>query len=122
MMYIGVDIVEISRIEEAVLTWGEKFLQRVYTGREIGLYGKNFASLAARFAAKEAVIKALDAAGEGISFKEIEIIEKSGGKPDIKLHGKVKYVAKDLGVIRFYVTLSHSRNNAIAFVVGEKTK
>jgi holo-[acyl-carrier protein] synthase len=122
MIYIGVDIIEISRIEEAVRTWGEKFLRRVYTKREIELYGKNYSSLAARFAAKEAVIKALEAAGEGISFKDIEIIEKSGGKPDIKLHGKVKDMARDLGVIHFYISLSHSRNNAIAFVVGEKTK
>jgi len=68
MQHIGIDIIEIPRIKKALDEWGEKFLRRVYTGREIELYQNQTPSLAARFAAKEAVMKALNTANRGISF------------------------------------------------------
>jgi holo-[acyl-carrier protein] synthase len=119
MLFIGIDIIEISRIEGAIAGWGDKFLYRVYTEREIEMYGEKLQSLAARFAAKEAVIKAIDAAGRGISFKDIEILTGPGGKPFVQLHGSAQKLAKPLGIIRFNVSLSHSRCYAVAMVMGE---
>jgi holo-[acyl-carrier protein] synthase len=119
MLYIGIDIVEISRIEEALAGWGDKFLHRVYTPREIEMYRGTPQSLAARFAAKEAVIKALDASGEGISFKDIEILTVPGGKPSVRLYGSAQQLAQKLQITRLNVSLSHSRNDAVAMVVGE---
>ena len=74
MHYIGIDIIEIARIKKAIARWGESFLHRVYTEPELRLYHKKPSSLAARFAGKEAVIKALEAQAKGISWKEIEIL------------------------------------------------
>ena len=121
MLYIGIDIIEISRIEEAIAGWGDKFLYRVYTEREIEMYGEKPDSLAARFAAKESVIKALEASGKGVSFKDIEILTCPGCKPVVQLRGTAKNLAKTLEIVRFNVTLSHSRGNAVAMVVGETT-
>ena len=119
MHYIGIDIIEIARIERAVARWGQSFLQRIYTDLELGLYRKKSASLAARFAGKEAVIKALGTQNKGISWKEIEILAEPSGKPLVHLQGKAQNQAHSLGVNRFAISLSHSQRCAIAFVVGE---
>ena len=119
MLFIGIDIIEINRIADAIAVWGDKFLYRVYTEREITMYGEKSQSLAARFAAKEAVIKALDAAGKGISFKDIEILHGPGGKPVVRLHGTAQKLADNLKIACFNVSLSHSRDNAVAVVIGE---
>jgi holo-[acyl-carrier protein] synthase len=119
MQYIGTDIIEISRIKNAVTNRGDRFLQRVFTGREIELYRDHLPSLAARFAAKEAVIKALDAANRGINFKDIEILAGPNGRPEIFLHGAALKLSHSLKIGRFAVSLSHSRNYAIAMVIGE---
>ena len=118
MTYIGVDVIEISRIEKAILNRGERFLRRVYTEKEIASYGRNFSSLAARFAAKEAVIKALDAANR-ISFVTVEILNDKGGKPVVNLYGKASELAGKLGIAGFAISLSHSKDVAIAMVIGE---
>ena len=119
MNYIGVDIVEISRIEEAVTHWGESFMRRIYTESEIRLYGDRPSSLAARFAGKEAVIKALGNLKAGVSLRDIEILAEPGGKPLVQLYGKARSQADLLGLGRFAISLSHSREYAIAFVIGE---
>ena len=116
MNYIGIDIIEIARIEQAIARWGESFLHRVYTELELKLYHKNPSSLAARFAGKEAVIKAL---GTGVGWKEIEILPDSNGKPLVHLHGKAQNQANSLGLNNFAISLSHSKEYAITFVVGE---
>ena len=116
--YIGVDIVEIARIQKAIARWGEAFLQRVYTGSEIELYRKKPASLAARFACKEAVMKLLGTGRNGINWREIETLSHPSGKPEIKLHGKAQIKAKKLGLKEIAVSLSHSREYAIAYVAG----
>ena len=118
-MFIGIDIIEINRIEQAVKEQGDKFLNRVYTKREIEKYAGLHQSLAARFAAKEAVIKAMDTAGEGISYKNIEVLAEPGGKPVIILHQKAKTLAESAGITGFSVSLSHSDNYAVAMVIGE---
>jgi holo-[acyl-carrier protein] synthase len=119
MNYIGVDIIEINRIEEAVSRWGEGFLRRVYTDPELKLYRHKPSSLAARFAGKEAVIKALGPQTTGIRWREIEVLSDPSGKPSIRLYGKAQEQADSLGLDKLAISLSHSREYAIAFVVGE---
>ena len=119
MLYVGVDIIEIPRIQKAVSDWGDKFLSRIYTSREIDTYCGRPQSLAVRFAAKEAVIKALDAGDKGISFKDIEILATVSGKPILNLYGSALKIANTIGILRFNISLSHSRTNAVAMVVGE---
>jgi holo-[acyl-carrier protein] synthase len=119
MHCIGVDIVEIARLEKAISRWGEDFLCRVYTDSELRLYRKQSSSLAARFAAKEAVIKALGNPTKDISLKEIEILSDPGGRPVVNLYGKTQHQAQGLGLDKLAVTLSHSKEYAVAFVSGE---
>ena len=119
MPYIGIDIVEIARIEGAIARWGESFLRRVYTDFELKLCRRKLSSLAARFAGKEAVVKALGAKNKGISWREIEILSDASGKPLVRLYGKAQNQASDLGLVNLAISLSHSREYAIAFVTGE---
>ncbi len=118
MHHTGIDIIEIARIEKALARWGENFLKRVYTDSELRLYQKKPWSLAARFAGKEAVVKALGIS-KGINWKEIEILSNAGGKPLVHLHGKAQSQAKDLGLDSFTISLSHSKEHAIALVTAE---
>ena len=120
MHYAGVDIIEIARIEGAVDRWGTRFLHRIYTESELKLCGKKPSPLAVRFAGKEAVMKALGTGTKGISWREIEILPEAGGKPVVHLYGKAKDKANNLGLGEVAISLSHSREYAIAFVVGEK--
>ncbi|MBI4295775.1 MAG: holo-ACP synthase [Chloroflexi bacterium] len=119
MSCIGVDIIEISRIGKAIDRWGEIFLRRVYSEAELNLCQGRLSSLAARFAGKEAAIKALSQNG-GIFLRDIEILAGPGGKPLINLTGRARETAKDLGLRELRVSLSHSRDNAIAFVIGTR--
>ena len=119
MQYIGVDIIEIDRIQKAVARWGERFLHRVYTDAELGLYKKT-ESLAVRFAGKEAAVKALGTGMRGIGWKDIEILHEPSGKPLVNLYRGAQKQASDLGLTGLAISLSHSRDYAIAFVVGEK--
>ena len=84
MHHIGIDIIEIARIEGAINRWGGRFLQRVYTEPELRLCRKRASSLAARFAGKEAVMKALGTGAKGISWREIEILSEPSGKPLVR--------------------------------------
>jgi holo-[acyl-carrier protein] synthase len=119
MQYIGVDIIEIDRIRQAIARWGERFLHRVYTDAELGLY-KKAESLAVRFAGKEAAVKALGTGMRGISWKDVEILHEPSGKPLVNLYRGAQDKASDLGLKGLAISLSHSREYAIAFVVGEK--
>jgi holo-[acyl-carrier protein] synthase len=116
--YIGIDIVEISRIQKAISRWGEHFLTRIFTDAELALCQGKPESLAARFSAKEAVIKALNPPEFTVSWKEIEILSGANGKPEVILHDQLKNRARKLGVERLEISLSHSRENAIAMVVA----
>lgn len=119
MHYIGVDIIEISRIQEAIERWGERFLRRTYTELELRRCRKKPGLLAARFAGKEAVMKALGTGARGISWKEIEIVAERSGKPLVHLYGKARARADSLGLNELAISLSDSKEYAIAFVVGE---
>ena len=116
--HIGVDIIEIDRIRKAIGRWGETFLARVFTPSELKLYRDKPSSLAARFAAKEAVLKSLDACDRGISWQDIEVLAESGGKPAVLLHGKARAAASELSIVELAVSLSHSEAYAVAFAVG----
>jgi len=117
--HIGTDIIEIARIQETVGRWGERFLHRVYTDSEVEQCRKKPSSLAARFAGKEAVLKALGTKNKGISLREIEILSEPSGKPRLRLYGRAQDEAASLGITGFAISLSHSREYAIALVVGE---
>ena len=119
MYCIGIDIVEISRIKKAITRWGESFLRRLFTDTELKLYQNQPQSLAARFAGKEAVIKALNKT-RGISWKQIEILSEPDGKPLVHLHGKAQEQAWSLGLSNLAITLSHSRDYAIALAIGDR--
>jgi len=119
MHHIGIDIIEIARIERAIARWGESFLHRVYTDPELRLYRKKPPSLAARFASKEAVMKLLGTGRKGVSWREIETLSHPGGKPLLNLYGRAKIEAKRLGLKGVAISLSHSKEYAIAFVAGE---
>ena len=115
---IGTDIIEINRVNNAIKRWGSRFLKRIFTEKELTIYHNKPSSLAARFAGKEAVIKALAPQISRFSWKEIEILAGPGGKPGVKLYGKAQKQAVSLGLNSLDISLSHCREYAIAFVAG----
>jgi holo-[acyl-carrier protein] synthase len=115
---VGVDIIEISRIERVLSLYGERFLRKVYTERERERYRNRPQELAARFAAKEATSKALGTGIIGIRWKEMEVMGNRRGKPVLTLHGQAAQRAALLGLTDFSVSLTHSRTDAMAFVVA----
>lgn len=116
--HIGVDIVEIVRIRKALTRWGERFLKRVFTEAEIRLYGDNLESLAGRFAGKEAAMKALNSNGQTVTWKEVEILSEPDGRPVVRLYGNALENARASGICGLEISLSHSREYAVAFVMG----
>ncbi|NLO90031.1 MAG: holo-ACP synthase [Clostridia bacterium] len=121
---IGVDIIEIRRVVHVIERYGERFLTRIFHPGEIeyaGGKGKGFnASLAVRFAAKEAVFKAL---GTGLGenrWLDVEIAEGEHGQPQVRLRGKAKKTAEAQGVSRIHLSLSHCREYAVAVAAAER--
>lgn len=115
---VGVDIVEIERIEKMLEKYGEKFLGRIYTPVEIEYCQKkkNRGSFAARFATKEAVFKVTGLGlARGMTWKDVEVINDENGKPSIRLYGKT---AELLAGQQLHLSLSHSKDAAIAMVVA----
>lgn len=119
MLRTGIDLIEISRIAAVRKRHGERFLHRVFTAREIELYGDKTASLAARWAAKEAVSKALGCGIGDIAWTEIEVLNDEQGMPQLTLSGHAAQKAKDLGLTEWALSLSHTREHAIAVVVAQ---
>ncbi len=121
---IGIDLVEILRIEEKLSRGNLRFRNRVFTPAEIEYCesrASRFASYAARFAAKEAAMKALGTGwAEGIAWQEIEIVNNQAGAPLLKLSGHALARFTQLNATRAHVTLSHSRDTAIAQVIFEQ--
>ena len=114
----GVDLVETDRIARAIERQGEAFLMRVYTQQELDLCRGNSQSLAARFAAKEAVSKALGTGFAGFGFTDVEVLRGTLGEPLLTLHGNAATLAKRLGVQSWSISLSHTQQHAIAMVVA----
>ena len=117
---VGIDTIEIARIRRTLSDFGDRFLRRVYTERERERYGSRVSELAARFAAKEATSKALGTGIRGIRWREMEVLANRRGKPVLILHGGAAERAALLGLVNFDVSLTHSRTDAMALVVGMK--
>jgi len=123
MLSTGVDIIHIPRMRAALDRYGERFLNRVFTSREIKACRGHASEFAARFAAKEAVSKALGVgmrimARNGIGFKDVEILPDGNGKPHVHLYGRASARAEELGLKEWAVSLTHEREYALAFVVA----
>jgi holo-[acyl-carrier protein] synthase len=119
----GIDLVEIDRIQRSLDRFGERFLNRVYTRAEQAYCLRKHQaaeSLAARFAAKEAGAKALGTGmSRGVTWVEIEVVREPGGRPTIQFHGRAAEIAGTLKARRAALSLTHSRNLAMASVVLE---
>lgn len=118
MLAVGIDIVELDRIARAVTRWGDRFLRRVYTPAELAYCRQRVASLAARWAAKEAVSKALGCGWLEVGWAEIEIERLPTGQPRVRLHGRAQAHAQRLGLTEWALSLSHGRDHAVAMVVA----
>jgi holo-[acyl-carrier protein] synthase len=121
---LGTDLMETRRIEESIDRYGERFLERIFTADEIAYClrkKKNAAeSFAARFAAKEAGAKALGTGiSRGVSWKEFEVSREASGRPTLHLSGRAAELAEVMGVKRVQLSLTHSRELALAVVVIE---
>jgi holo-[acyl-carrier protein] synthase len=115
---IGVDLIEIERIRLAVERHGNRFVNRIFTKGEQLACGGNAASLAARFAAKEAAAKALRCGIGEVGWGEIEIAGDENRAPYLMLHGIAKKRSQELGLHQWSVSLSHTHEHALAFVVA----
>ena len=126
MIYgIGVDIIQVSRIQHLIDKYGAKFLTRVFTPYEIdyseGRAKTRYQHYAARFAAKEALFKAFKGEWDsGIVWKDIEVINEKRGNPTLVLHGGAAEVQEQLGITGLELSLSHTEQSASAIVVAEK--
>lgn len=114
----GVDLIEIQRIRASLERYGERFTQRVFTEMEMDICGDSAASLSGRFAAKEAVAKALGTGIGEVRWREIEILRDDVRAPVLHLHGEAQKLADSLGLKNWSVSLSHTETHAIAFVVA----
>jgi holo-[acyl-carrier protein] synthase len=116
---IGIDLVKISRIQEAVQRWDKRFLNRVFTPLEQQYcYARLDPYFSGRFAVKEAVFKAMGTGWRsGIRWSEIQVLNDNKGKPAVSVSGKIKQVMSDLGVTEIHVSISHDTDYAIGQVV-----
>jgi holo-[acyl-carrier protein] synthase len=117
---VGIDIIEIDRVADVIARHGDRFLNRVYTPDEIAHCRGRVSELAARFAAKEAVMKALGTGIRGVGWRDIEILPNRRGKPLIFLYGRGASRAEKIQLRGLEVSLTHSKEYAIASVVGER--
>ena len=122
MLITGVDIIEIKRVEKVALLFFERFLKIIYTDGEIKYCRGRAPQLARRFAAKEAVMNALGTGIRGVGWRDVEVTRKRGMAPDIKLHGRAQKRASQIGLTGLAISLSHSKEFAVASVIGESTK
>jgi holo-[acyl-carrier protein] synthase len=120
---IGIDIAEVGRIREAIERHGERFLKRIYTEGEIQYCdskANRIERYAARFAAKEAGMKAIGTGwNHGVRWRDIEVARKPGGRPTLLLHGKAAEFAAQLGATNFVLSLTHTAEQAMAHVILE---
>ena len=119
----GVDIIELDRIRLVLQRHGDRFLERIYTSEEIARFGDRLPELAVRFAAKEAVSKALGVglnhmSAHGIGWREVEVLPDPFGKPVVYLSGRARQLAEEQGLREWAISLSHGRDYAVAFVVA----
>jgi holo-[acyl-carrier protein] synthase len=125
---VGIDLVMVSRVEASLARFGERFLRRVFTDGEIAYATSTPAlaaeRLAARFAAKEATIKALDLAEAGVGWRQIEVLREASGRVVLALHGAARAAADEAGVGELSLSLTHEGDYSAAVVLAlpEKQK
>lgn len=119
---VGVDVIEIERVRRVLDRHGERFLRRIFTERERERYGHRPAELAARFAAKEATMKALGTGIRGVRWRDIETLSNRRGKPILVLHETAARRAQLLGLVHWSISLTHSRTDATAVVIAGKAR
>jgi holo-[acyl-carrier protein] synthase len=119
----GIDIAEVERIRQSIERFGQRFLERIFTAGEIRYCDSKvnrFERYAARFAAKEAAMKALGTGwNHGVRWRDCEVARLPGGRPTIQFHGKAAEFAAKLGAKNAALSLSHTREQAIAHVILE---
>jgi holo-[acyl-carrier protein] synthase len=115
----GVDLIEMSRIVDVLDRHGNRFLERVYTPGELDYANGRVSALATRWAAKEATSKAMGTGIGLVGFREIEVVCDTNGKPELYLHGNAARLADQLRLERWTLSLSHTADYAVAFVVAQ---
>lgn len=118
MLRTGVDMIEVERVARAINRHGQRFFSRFFTDHELAYCGGHIGALAARFAAKEAVAKALGTGIGDVRWVEIEIVNNSQGEPHLVFHGAAQAVADELGLSEWSLSISHTREHAVALVVA----
>jgi holo-[acyl-carrier protein] synthase len=120
---LGLDIAEVDRIEAAIGRRGAAFLERLYTPSEVAYcesHKDKFERYAARFAAKEAAMKALGTGwSRGVRWRDIEVAREPSGKPTLRLEGVARQIAQRMGVKNISLSITHSGNLALAQVIFE---
>jgi holo-[acyl-carrier protein] synthase len=104
-------------VQRVLERYGQRFLGRIYTPGEIAYCRGRAQNLAARFAAKEATMKALGTGVRGVGWRDIEVVRHESGAPAIQLHGRAQRRAQRLGILEISLSLSHCQEYAVAFVV-----
>jgi holo-[acyl-carrier protein] synthase len=115
---VGVDLIEHERLIETYQRFGERFLRRVFTDREIAEAEGRITRLMGRFVAKEATAKALGTGIGAVAWREIEVVRLDGGKPELRLHGAAAALAAKQGWIAFDLSISDTHRHTIAMVVA----
>jgi holo-[acyl-carrier protein] synthase len=119
----GIDLAEVPRIRASIERYGDRFLQRVYTEYErayVQRKANKFERYAARFAAKEAGMKALGTGWRhGVTWHDFEVANLPSGRPTLRLHGVAKAIAEKMGVMHINLSLTHTAENGMAFVIFE---
>lgn len=118
MLAVGVDMIEIDRIEQGIARHGDRFLRRFFTEQEQAYCNGRIPSLAGRFAIKEAVGKALGTGIGDINWTDVEVVCDGRGKPQLVLHNRAITLAQTLGLKEWSISLSHTNTHAIGFVVA----
>lgn len=118
MLAVGVDIIEVERLARGLARYGDRFCDRFFTPREQEQCARRPASLAGRFAVKEAVSKALGTGIGDIAWKEVEIVNDERGRPVLTLHGAAAALAAARGLDEWAISLSHTATHAVGMAVA----
>jgi holo-[acyl-carrier protein] synthase len=118
MLAVGVDIIEVARIERGIARYGERFYQRFFTAGEQAYCAGRATSLAGRFAIKEAVAKALGTGIGDFKWTDVEIVCDGRSRPELLLHNAAREIAARQGLAHWSISLSHTDTHAIGFVVA----